>query len=48
MSVDYEAIQKDPALRRGLYGLSELTGLLNLDANSSAAKRTSTSAGNTG
>jgi uncharacterized protein (DUF433 family) len=30
--VDYEAIQTDPALRRGLYGLGELTSYLNLEA----------------
>ncbi len=31
MKVDYKAIQADPALRRGLYGLGELTGYLSLD-----------------
>jgi uncharacterized protein (DUF433 family) len=31
MEVDYKAIQEDPALRRGLYGLGELTRYLSLD-----------------
>jgi uncharacterized protein (DUF433 family) len=31
VKVDYEAIQTDPALRRGLYSLSELTSYLSLD-----------------
>lgn len=31
MRVDYDAIQEDPALRRGLYGLLELTRYLRLD-----------------
>ena len=33
MKVDYEAIHSDPALRRGIYGLTELTRFLNLDRN---------------
>ena len=31
MKVDYRAIREDPALRRGIYGLGELTRYLNFD-----------------
>jgi uncharacterized protein (DUF433 family) len=31
MEVDYKAIQEDPALRRGLYGLNELTRYLSFE-----------------
>jgi uncharacterized protein (DUF433 family) len=40
MRVDYDAIQEDPALRRGLYGLVELTRYLRLDHDGSLSAST--------
>ena len=40
MEVDYKAIQEDPALRRGLYGLNELTRYLNFEQSKELAPST--------